>query len=351
TQYDTGAWENPPAGAWPVKDRRLHSSSLWAWKPFSLKAKHDQAEKAKPNNPKPAQFKLESYWRGAWYGYMAGRHHHQTESINRPVVCTALSLLFLADGVYPPIGGYIDMTGNTAPPGVLDRLCMFLKSRHRISATSLKLTPKNIRSAIMSVPLVFLAGGEALADSSMTYVLKTYLRDKEGVVIVESSTPQEQTAAETKLKSMLLGASIRPLPEDADFMADYQGPKPDIKALMTKEGRVAGIFTSTWTPPVKPGARPVRPVAYGQAVYLLVKKLMGPEYFDPKYPSLYIGEDPLVARVAALSTLRSMQLMPERAKPAAVKSRKPGTPATASGAPATAEPVEEEELAPEDEQW
>ena len=351
TQYDTGAWENPPAGGWSVKDTRLHSSSLWAWKPFSLKAQHDQAEKAKPNNPKPAPFTLESYWSGAWYGYMAGRHHHQTEAINREVVCTALSMLFLADGVYPPIGGYIDMTGDTPPPGVLDRLCSFLKSRHRISATSLKITPKNMRSAIMSVPLVFLAGGEALADSSMAYALKTYLRDRDGVLIVESSTPQEQNAAETKLKSMLLGSSIRSLPEDADFMADYQGPKPDIKALMTKEGRVAGIFTSTWTPPAQPGARPVQPVAYGQAVYLLVKELMGPEYFDPKYPSLYIGEDPLVARVAALSTLKSMQLMPERATPAAVKPKEPGAPATTPGSPPAAEPVEEEEMVPEDEQW
>lgn len=352
TQYDTGAWENPPPGGWPVKDRRLHSSSLWAWKPFQLKAKHYQAEKAKANNPKPKPFVLKNHWNGAWYGYMAGRHHHQTESFNRPVVCTALSMLFLADGVYPPIGGYIDMTGNAAPPGVLDRLCLFLRKKHRISATSLKLTPKNIRSAILGVPLVFLSGSDALADSSIAYVLKTYLRNKEGTLIVESGTPAEMTAAQNKLKSLLLGSSIRSLPADQDFMADYQGPKPDIKALFTREGRVAAIFTSTWTPPVQPGARPRRPVAYGQAVYLLVRKLMGPEYFDPKYPSLYIGESPFLARVAALSTLKNVQLMPERAKPVAAK---PGeTKPKKAGATSTkpvAEPVREEELVPEDEQW
>jgi len=351
TQYDTGAWENPPAGGWPVKDKRFHSSSLWAWKPLSLKAQHDRAEKAKPNNPKPAPFKLESYWAGAWYGYMAGRHHHQTEAVNREVVCTALSMLFLADGVYPPIGGYIDMTGNTPPPRVLNTLCLFLKKKHRISATSLRLTAKNIRSAIASVPLVFLTGGEALADPSMASVLKTYLRYKDGVVIVSSSKPAEQSAAETKLKSMLPGSSIRSLPQDTDFMADYQGRRPDINALMTKDGRVAGIFTSNWTPPAQPGAKPRRPVHYGQTVYLLMKNLMGPEYFDPQYPSIYIGEDPLVARIAALSTLRSVQLMPERAKPAAAKRKKPSAAGPASGTPPTSEPVEEEEPVPEDEEW
>jgi len=352
TQHDSGAWESKPDAGWTVKDRRLHSSSLWAWKPLSLKAKHDQAERAKPNNPKPKPFVLKNYWNGAWYGYMAGRHHHQTESFNREIVCTSLSMLFLADGVYPPIGGYIDMTGSAAPPGVLDRLCLFLRKKHRISATSLKLTPKNIRSAILGVPLVFVSGSDALADSSITYVLKTYLRNKEGTLIVESGTPNEMAAAQTKLKSLLLGSSIRSIPANQDFMADYQGPRPDIKALFTKEGRLAAIFTSTWVPPAQPGARPRRPVAYGQAVYLLVKKLMGPEYFDPKYPTLFIGDNPFVARVAAMSTLHSLQLMPERAKPAAAKPGKPGEPAAAPAATGTAPaPVGAEELVPEDEQW
>jgi len=349
TQHDTGVWNKRPDGGWPVKDRRLHSSSLWVWKPLSLKAKHDQAERAKANNPKPAPFNLKAYWSGAWYGYMAGRHHHQTEAFDREIVATALSMLFLADGVYPPIGGYMDMTGNTPPPGILDRLCAFLKSKHRVSATSLKLTPENIRVAISSVPLVFLAGPEALADSSVSYVLKVYIRDKDGVLIVETKTPEEQATVESKLKSIVSGSVVKKVPDTADFLADYQGPKPEMKGLFAKDGRLAVLFTTAWAPPAGPATAPRRPpVQYGQAVYLLVKKLMGPEYFDPKYPSLYIGEDPFVARVAALSTLRNLQLMPERAKATAPKPGKPGTAAPAASlAPA---PVGEE-VVPDDEQW
>jgi hypothetical protein len=351
TQDNTGAWEAPPRQGWPINKRRLHASSLWAWKPFSVKAKYERTPQAKAQ-----PFDLNSYWGGGWYGFMGlrkgGSAYSIIEAINREVVCTSLCMLFLADGVYPPIAGHIAMDDRSPPPATLDWLCRFMKKKHRISATCLKLTPDNVRAAISSTPLVLVSGVEPLRDSSIADLLKTHLGVGTCTLVVESGSPAELTAAQDGLASLLPGASVHSLLPTVDFMAEYQGDKPAaIPAVLTREGRMAAIFVLSGTEATAPGAGAVQPLQYAQTLYLLARKLLGPEYFDPQYPSLYLGENPFVARVAALTSLRGAQLQPASMKTTPAGPETAGAPYAPSDKPASVAPAAQEAALPEDEVW
>ena len=341
-QHDSGKWPEMPTESWPPKERRLHASSLWAWKPFSLNAKHEiQQERVDADKRKP--FNIKSHWNGAWYGYMSNRQNQYLERFNREVVSTSLAMLFLADGVYPPIGGYIDLTGRTPPPRVLDMVCGYLRGKQNISATCLQLTPDNISSTVKSLPMIFMSGSSATTNALVASALKQYLQ-KDGVVVVEVRTLAERTTAELKLRSLLPGSTIKPLSAQAEFLKDYRGSRPSLKALYHSDGKLAGLFLA------EPGTgNPGRAAQYAQVAYLLARNRIGPQYFDPQYPSLYIGDDPFVARIEAMTRLLASGQMPDRAK------MNTSTPKVAplredkQGA-GDDEPVEEE-IIPDDEQF
>jgi hypothetical protein len=264
------------------------------------------------------------------YGLMGkkGHHYSQYEACNREVVATSLAMLFLADGVYPPIGGYVDLTGKGAPPALLRAAFSALKSRDGLDPTVLRLSAGNIRTSVSSVPVVFLAGTSALVNGTVTAAVRRYLQE-EGVLVIECSTASGLAAAQERMRAELPGSSVQSLPATAGFMSGYRGTRPPLKALYGADKRMVALFVPATT-------------KYTQVVYLLVKHAAGEECLDPRYPTLYFGEDPFLARVQALSALRGIAApTPAAPQPAAEKS---------AAGPAEGPPPGKD-ATPEDEKW
>jgi len=326
-QDDTGVWEKKPVRGWPLPDIRRHPSSLWAWQAPKAKAAFEERMR-KAGKANTVAYDPKRHWPA--YGLMAkkGHHYSQYEASNREVVATSLAMLFLADGVYPPIGGYVDLTGKGAPPALLRAAFSALKSRDSLDPTVLRLSADNIRTSVSSVPVVFLAGTSALDDNTVASALRRYLQT-EGVLVVECSTAGGLAAAQRKLEAELPGSSVQSVPATADFLSGYRGTRPPLKALYAADKRMVALFVPATT-------------TYTQVVYLLMKHAAGEECLDPRYPTLYFGEDPFLARVQALSALRGIAApAPAAPKPAVEKpAAKP-----AEGTPPA------KVATPEDEKW
>jgi len=326
-QDDTGVWEKKPARGWTLPDIRLHPSSLWAWQGPRAKAAFEERMR-KAGKAKTVAYDPKRHWPA--YGLMGKRQHPHSryEASNREVVATSLAMLFLADGVYPPIGGYVDLTGKGAPPTLLRAAFSALKSRDRLDPTVLRLSADNVRTSISSVPVVFLAGTSALDNRTVASAVRRYLQE-DGVLVIECSTAGALAAAQETMLAELPGASVRSLPATADFMSDYRGTRPPLKALFAADKRMVALFVPATA-------------KYIQVVYLLAKHAAGEECLDPRYPTLYFGEDPFLARVRALSALRGLAAPP------------PATPQPVVEKPVS-EPAEESPAAkdttPEDEKW
>ncbi len=294
TPHEAGAWGAPPLKAWTLKDQRLHSSSLWAWKPFGEKVTWE----SNPGN-KGKPFDIKKYWGNVWYGFMSLRwtnvirNINDIEATNREIVSTCLAMLFIADGVHSPVAGYIDITNKTPPPKILKSVCFWLKQKYHIAATAIKLTPTNIKTAISSVGIVFTVGCDSLADEGIADAIKYHLKD--GVLVVGIQSRDEINQIEKMVKPWLNGAPIKELPTTTGFLSEYQGKMPVVRGMYAPDGHIAVIFVPTGNLPSA--------ASFTQVICLLTKNSLGPEFFDPRYPSLYDGSDPFKARVAALADL------------------------------------------------
>jgi hypothetical protein len=292
-QDASGAWEKAPARGWHIAQERAHTSSLWAWKPFETKRVYalraGNTDKPPLSDDAIQKIILQSH------GFMgASKHYHHNSHIeksNREVVATSLAMLFLADGVSPPIGGFIATPDKQSPPELLGASAALLRQRDFIDAPLRRLTAENIAADITGLPLVQLSGARALSDDSVKRAVQGYLKQK-GVLIVAVANATELAAAGPALQALIPGSAVQALPATAPFMANYKGAKPRLKALIDEDDRILAILVPA-------------SMQYTQAVYLFIRDALGAERLDPRYPSLYFGDSPFVARIQALAALRA----------------------------------------------
>jgi len=296
-QDENATWESSPGKNRSLRHKRLHSSSLWAWKPFDLKLFFAEAARRSGKEP-PAPELVARHWR-QFFGEMArrqkGHHRYSLESTNRQAVSTALSMLFLADGVRPPVAGYL--SPGKPPSPLLRAATSALEQRDGVRPTVLRLSADTIADSLSSAPVVYVAGSASLEAETVRTSIREYVQDG-GVLVVECGTPGELTTLTQKLNDLLAGSTLTTLPANAGFMAGYRGEKPSMKILAGAEQQLQVLFV--------PAQK-----KYTQVVYLLLKYSAGEEYFSPDYAAMYFGETALVARDKAVAALRG-EAAPER---------------------------------------
>lgn len=357
-QQSEGCWEKMESRLADPRLVRLHPSSLWAWKPEDLRVYHetrDAHRKGKEKKP----FDLAKIWsRNAW-GMMStakrrSRGHHSGashERISRTTVCTALAMLFLADGVRMPICGYVDTAGNTPSPSTLLRAQAVLYKQDKTLVTSIKLTSGNVDTDIACLPVVFFSGTTALSVPMVVTAMKKYLAGG-GTAVVEVNSTTDLNSAQLRLKSMVTAGFVKDLPADIAFLKDFKGRRPKFKGMFNSKGRMVALFATI--PPVKanPKIRQALLAAYSQAVYFLMKDRIDSEFFDPEYATLILGEDPFVARIEALAALKAEPDVPDRAKPVDVEpAGKKTDEAVKTTTKHDAPKPEPKAITPADEQW
>ena len=247
TEQDRDVWEKlafdlmsdqAAAGAWGGSPMAFKSTSVWRGMEFFAKKEHDEKQKKLSEN-KRAPFNLAAFW-SEWRS--KGRTPRNLP-FTTTIASTCYSMLFLADGAFPPIGLLTSAQVEAKPSVAMTNAMKLLLKRDGMSLTHLLIGSKH-SNLPGGLPLIFADGRLLLADSALATAMKAYLKTS-GVLMVDVGARTNLQALEAKLKSFVPGGKIAGLPADAKFLEDFKGPLPTMKCLIKSDGTVCGLLVTS----------------------------------------------------------------------------------------------------------
>ncbi|OGV62120.1 MAG: hypothetical protein A2498_07860 [Lentisphaerae bacterium RIFOXYC12_FULL_60_16] len=277
-----------PNGTWGKENENvaIHSSS---WKEFRIKSAEvvhlKQQENLAPDKRTP--FDGDAWWkRYAWGdGYSA---------LSRPVINTAMSILFLADGVRLPVSGYVPKAGQQTPPPVLfSRVLTTLKSKDGVEPTYLAVNPEVQAHHLVGLPTVFLTPDADLTSPAVHRALKGYC-DHGGTLVAEVPTSDQVSGMQTKILNLVEGGRVGPVPAEVPFLAQFQGAKPRLNGIFNGKGRLTAVILPLDV---------VKPVDAIQTAYWIVKQNVVDGFFDVDYAWKCEDKEGSLMRIRAVSQL------------------------------------------------
>jgi hypothetical protein len=330
-------------GAWSAGKRKASSpSSVWAWHYERLKRTHDQAQAKLPAKArKPYIYKNYRDPRNHRRVHHVGHH----EWVDTRIVSTAYAMLYLLEGVRPPVAAYLKEGAKDRPPSVLTKTIDAMSRREGLYMTYRQVTPEVSGRELAGTPLIVLNGNSTLLSAKSRAALQEYLA-RGGMAFVQVD-PKLGTGLGQKLESMVRGGESRSVPADSEIFASFKGQKPSMDGIYNGKGELKALIAKISSLAQLSGSV--------QVVYHLIKSRLPPDFFESSFPAPMVG-DHAVARVQAMQRLDGEVMGAVFKAEADAQQSKPGAKKTVKTAAkdddALPEPaVQEEEALKEDEMW
>ncbi len=290
-------------GIWSSPGVVVNPPCLWAKREADLKAAHEQTQASLPAKTRkpfdPAVAWRQSPWQQP-YDWAKGE-----------VIATCQAMLFLVEGVRPPMAGYVADAGTNSARTVVMKAMDILGKQKKIQADYQRVKIDAPASA-QALPLLY-AAGDSLRTPQGQNLAREYLQATQGVLVVETT----QAAMESVLLPFVEGGAGSDISTNSSFMKGFRGHLPKLRGIVRADKQLAAVFL-----PVSVSETPVEGqlgvLATAQLVALLAQDRLPPEIMDPKYP-VALGEmvDPFEMRVQVLDLLQRLARGEADAAPAA----------------------------------
>jgi len=291
-------------GMWSSAGVVVYPPCLWAKREADLKAAHEQAQASLPEKTRKP-FDPAAAWRlSPWpqpYDWAKGE-----------VIATCQAMLFLLEGVRPPMVGYVADAGTNSARDVVLKAMDILGKQKKIPTACLRVKVDSPAGA-KALPLLY-ASGDSLRTPQGQILAREYLQATQGVLVVETT---QAATMESALLPFVKGGIGAEISTNRSFMKDYRGPNPPkLRAILRSDKLLAVVFLPVSMSETPPEGQ-LGFVAAAQVVYLLAQDRLPPEITDPRYP-IALGEtaDPFAVRAQALDLLRRLaegEAVPEAA--------------------------------------
>jgi hypothetical protein len=201
--------------------------------------------------------------------YMCARAT-QTEESSLRLLSTSFAVFCLADLAVPRIAGYVPDATRPAAPRYLQRAVGHMSTQSGKRLDVMRVAPKSIGTLAGSLPLLAVDGSETLLSEEVCAGLADYVTSG-GRLIVAQESSARSSKVERAIRKGANRSRVAILRNGSEFMADFRGTRPGLRALYLEDGRMAGVFL----PPASAGTAPERSkITASQAIqttYLLLR--------------------------------------------------------------------------------
>ncbi|NQU09324.1 hypothetical protein HQ590_00915 [bacterium] len=279
-QSKTGAWprpkENPHYSYIDGYKEEYYEPSLRPYIQARMRAVFDADQvKENPINKRETYDPKANLWRGRPFHY-----YHYSVQLPAEVVGTAYAMIFLAQGVRPPVMGYWAWDDNPPRTPLVRAVVNALSKDKNISFTYRLLPPDLPLRLIRELPMVYLAGTSAFSPARPEALPKLrYFLQNRGVLVAEGSaggagkTFLDQTRG--AIEQLLPAAQATMLPELVE------GVK--LEGLLLDGSRILASFYPI-TNENRPPAGTIRLPEAARYTYELIQKTAPLDLLSAAYP-------------------------------------------------------------------
>ena len=290
-------------GMWDSGGVVVYPPCLWAKREADLKAAHERTQASLPAKTRKPFDPAAAWRRSTWqqpYDWAKGE-----------VIATCHAMLFLLEGVRPPIAGYVAHAGNNSARGVVLKVMDILGKQKKGPTDCLRVEMDSPVGA-KSLPLLY-ASGDSLRTPKGQILAREYLRTTQGILVVETT---QAAAMESALLPFVKGGTGAEISMNSGLMKDFRGPPPKLRGILRNDKQPAVVFLPV-SKSQRPPAGQLGFAAAAQVVYLLAQDRLPPELTDPRYPiALGDMDDPFAVGAHALDLLQRLakgEAVPEAA--------------------------------------
>ena len=279
-------------GMWDSGGVVVYPPCLWAKREADLKAAHEQTQASLPAKTRkpfdPAVAWRQSPWQQP-YDWAKGE-----------VIATCQAMLFLIEGVRPPMAGYVADAGTNSARTVVMKAMDILGKQKNIQADYQRVKI-DAPASVQALPLLY-AAGDSLRTPQGQILAREYLQATQGVLVVETT----QAAMESVLLPFVEGGAGSDISTNSSFMKGFRGPLPKLRGIVRADKQMAVVFLPVSVSET-PGAGQLGVMAAAQLVALLAQDRLPPEIMDPRYP-VALGDrvDPFEVRAQVLDLLQRL---------------------------------------------
>jgi hypothetical protein len=260
-----------------------------------LKAVHD-AQMAK----KPADKRRPYQWVG---------HQMTSYRLDARVLATCYSMLFLSEGVRPPLAGCLAKTPFDNPSLLVGKAVEFYGRKRDYDQAPLRLATicKDSMSSASLCP-VLIGSSADFSNPELQPALRAAAA-RGATMVVEIAPDADTTEAETALTALIPGGKVAAIPDTEKFLEQYPSPnRPSLKGVVRADGGVAAVLLP-WSPRgAQGGAGRLAPIEAVGSIVAILKHVGTAEGVRLRtYPfQLEDADDPFVAHTrTAVAMLRT----------------------------------------------
>ncbi len=201
--------------------------------------------------------------------YMCARAT-QTEEESLRVLSTSFALFCLVDLSVPRIAGYLPSATRTAAPRHLLRAVAYMTQQSGRRLDVVRVDPDALGTASTLVPLLAVAGSETELSEAVCAALGQYI-ESGGVLVIAPAPDSRQSRVEAAIRKGVERSRAIALRGGEEFMVDFKGTRPALRALYLRDGRLGAVFMPAFSTGSKPDRRKITASQAIQTTYLLLK--------------------------------------------------------------------------------
>jgi len=263
------------------------------------------------------------------------RQHMTTYRVDARILATCYAMLFLSEGVRPPLAGYLADSPFDSPSRLMAKAVEYYARKRDYDQVPLRFAAISEDSMASAGMCPVLIGTPAqFGEPAMAAALRRAV-ERGAILLVEIPPDAAPADAERAASALVPGGKVAAIPADAKFFEEYPGKKrPSLKGILRAEGDVAAVFLPWAANAAQVGAGRINPSEAVGTVVAVLRHVGNVEGVRLRtYPfQLEDADDPFVARA------RTMAAMARSAAPAAGAARSPATTGTATQEQATPAP-------------
>ena len=283
-----------PDGSWGDGLVMLYSTSAWDyldnWGRVWFERYDDKGADRKARYNSLYYWQNNGYWR----------------KVDARLACTSWAMLFLLEGVRPPVAGYLARPSEAGSAAALEKAVEFVRKETFMQT---RLTPVSPSSAGLAdaLPLLCLSSADTLSDTNAQAIVKRLLAN--GGTAVFLGATNAAAAGLSALLPLVPKGKWAPVPAAASFYGTYRGKaKPALSGLLREDGRAA-VLLLPWTPSASAQAA-TGTLTYAEAVLTLAALIEDhcarTRVCARDYPTRMDGlTDPFAERVNLLNAMSS----------------------------------------------
>jgi len=292
-QNDDGSWGpgRPPRQGQTVAPHPQASTALLAWRrQFTAKRAGLSGSQQRKLDYAAIDAVRAQAWLGSDYGGLRS-------------VATAFALMFLCEGVRPPVAGYLKPAELKRPPPTLARAVDYLSDETGTPYLFQQLAIPPRKTDLDRLPVVVMPGTSPLDDAETRQFLKEYVAAG-NLLLVELYNSMDISRERRKVAELVKNGRVGTLSTKAPLLADFEGAKPTLRTAQARDTERFAVFLQLQASAgeSKHGAIPFSKAA--QTAYLAIKQSMEPSMLKESYLHEIPGaSDPFAARKTALNKL------------------------------------------------